>query len=401
MELVTPQIRTPKALEDLVAELRALRTFALDTEFIRERTYRPHLCLLQVATREKQVLIDPLAIEDLGPFIELVFDPEIEKIVHSGEQDMEIFYALGRRLPRNVYDTQIAAALAGLGESISYARLVEELLGKRLSKVETYTDWARRPLTPQQLTYALADVEHLHPVRDRLHAELEKRGRLDWLREELEVHEDRSRYEKDLGSLYRKVRAAAKLEGRELAVLRELAAWREEEAERMDRPRGRILLDESLVELARRSPTSRESIAAVRGIHPQLIRRSGDEIVRRVAKALELPPSEYPQPVERRSSDAEHSLVVDLLEVVLRSRAAEVEVAPGYLGSRKELAELARIGLDPESAAGDTGPLPILSGWRKKLVGDALLDLLRGRSHVAVDPEKARVEVVRREGETA
>jgi len=399
MELVTPQISTPKALEDLVAELRALRTFALDTEFIRERTYRPHLCLLQVATREKQVLIDPLAIEDLGPFIELVFDPGIEKIVHSGEQDMEIFYALGRRLPRNVYDTQIAAALAGLGESISYARLVEELLGKRLSKVETYTDWARRPLTPQQLTYALADVEHLHAVRDRLHAELEKRGRLEWLREELEVHEDRSRYEKDLASLYKKVRAAAKLDGRELAVLRELAAWREEEAERMDRPRGRILLDESLVELARRAPKSRESIAAVRGIHPQLIRRSGDEIVRRVAKALELPPSEYPQPVERRSSDAEHSLVVDLLEVVLRSRAAEVEVAPGYLGSRRELAELARMGLDPDSAPADVEPLPILSGWRKKLVGDALLDLLRGRSHVAVDPEKARVEVVRREGE--
>ena len=398
MEPVTPQIRTPKALEDLVAELRELGTFALDTEFIRERTYRPRLCLLQVATREKQVLVDPLAFEDLGSFIELIFDPGIEKIVHSGEQDMEIFYSLGRRLPRNVYDTQIAAALAGLGESISYARLVEELLGKRISKVETYTDWARRPLTPQQLTYALADVEHLHALRDRLHAELEKRGRLEWLREELEVHEDRSRYEKDPGSLYRKVRAAAKLEGRELAVLRELAAWREEEAERMDRPRGRILLDESLVELARRAPTSRESIAAVRGIHPQLIRRSGDEILRRVARALELSPSEYPLPVERRSSDAEHALVVDLLDVVLRSRAAEVEVAPGYLGSRKELAELARMGLDPDSGAAE--PLPILSGWRKKLVGEALLDLLRGRSHVAVDPEKARVEVIRRDGES-
>ena len=392
-----PQILTSKALEDLVAELRELRGFAMDTEFIRERTYRPRLCLLQVATREKQVLIDPLAIEDLGPFTELVFDPGIEKIVHSGEQDMEIFYSLGRRLPRNVYDTQIAAALAGLGESISYARLVEELLGKRLSKVETYTDWARRPLRPEQLTYALADVEHLYPLRDRLHVELESRGRLEWLREELEVHEDRSRYEKDLASLYKKVKAAAKLEGRELAVLRELAAWREEEAERMDRPRGRILLDESLVELARRAPRSRESIAAVRGIHPQLVRRSGDEIVRRVAKALELSPAEYPPPVERRSSDAEHSLVVDLLEVVLRSRAAEVEVAPTYLGSRRELAELARMGLDPDSGAAE--PLPILSGWRKKLVGDALLDLLRGRSHVAVDPRKARVEVVRREGE--
>lgn len=389
-------IRSASALESLVQELRALGRFALDTEFIREKTYRPQLCLIQVATPEKALLIDPFAITDLSPFLELIFDPGVQKVLHSGEQDMEIFFAMTRRIPANIFDTQVAAALSGRGESVSYARLVEDVTRKKLSKVETFTDWAKRPLTPQQVDYALDDVRYLHPVEVTLKRQLELMGRLDWLKDELGFYEDRSHYVKDPSRLYLKIRSAVKLEARELAVLRELAAWREAEAEQLDWPRGRVLLDESLVELARRAPTSLEAISAVRGIHPQLVKRCGQEILRRVQVARSLEPSQYPPPIERRASDHELSLVVDLLEVVLRARAAEAQIAPAYLASRKDLTELAR-----QELRGDKDPpleLPsLLVGWRRKLAGESLLELLRGNSQVLIDAAKAKVEVIRRD----
>lgn len=385
-------IQGASALADLCREIKALGRFALDTEFIRESSYRPQLCLLQIAVGDRVVLIDPFEHRDLSPFLELIFDPGVEKVVHAGDQDMEIFYASTRKIPANIFDTQVAAALAGRGESVSYARLVEDLVGVKLKKVETFTDWARRPLTEQQLSYALDDVRYLNDMRERLRRELEARGRLDWLADELKFYEEREHYARDPQTLYRRVKSASKLDPAELAVLRELAAWREEEAERMDRPRGRILLDETLVELARRAPTSPRSISEVRGIHPQLVKRSGEEIVRRVAKARRLRPEEYPLPLERRSSDEELSLIVDLLEVVLRARAAEAQVAPGYLGSRKDLTALARHVLRGEEAPSGEAP-QLLRGWRKRLAGDALIELLRGKSLVAVDPARAQVEV--------
>jgi ribonuclease D len=390
-------LREAKQLRDLARELRDLGSFALDTEFIREKTYRPRLCLVQIATREKAFLVDPFLVGDLTPLFELIFDSQVEKTVHAGEQDMEIFFALGRALPRNVVDTQVAAALAGHGESVSYARLVEQVLGVKLRKVETFTDWSKRPLTPEQIEYALDDVRYLHPLMAALKESLERSGRKEWLGEELKFYEDRSLYVKDPGELYKKVRAAVKLEPRELAVLRELTAWREEEAERMDRPRGRIILDEILVELSRRSPRSLDSIGAVRGIHPQLLRRSGHEILRRVERALSLPPSELPPPIERRADDPELSLVVDLLEVALRAQAAAAQIAPAYLGTRRDLAELAQLELkDGGSSEKERDQLRILSGWRRRLVGESLLLLLKGKSHIAIDHGGAKVEVVKR-----
>lgn len=389
-------IRTPSELASLATELKSVGRFALDTEFIREKTYRPQLCLVQIATVDKAVLVDPQVTPDLTPLLDLVFDPAVTKVVHAGEQDMEIFYALGRKAARSIYDTQIAAAMAGRGESISYARLVEELTGVRLSKVETFTDWSKRPLRPEQVEYALDDVRYLHRVESLLSSELEGLGRAEWLRDELEFYEAIGTYEKDPTRLYLKIRSAAKLDSRELAVLRELAAWREAEAQQIDWPRGRVLLDESLVELARRGPTTIEQIGAVRGIHPQLIRRSGAEILRRVAIARKLKPEDYPAPIERRANDTELSLVVDLLEVVLRARATQAKIAPAYLASRKDLSELARNVLRGEKELASTD-LALLNGWRRRLAGDALLELLRGDSHVAVNARKSEVEVVKRE----
>jgi ribonuclease D len=310
---------------------------------------------------------------------------------------MEIFFSLSRSVPANVWDTQVAAALAGRGESISYARLIEDLCGVRLRKVETFTDWSKRPLSKAQLEYALDDVRYLLEARRKLLAELEGLGRLEWLGDELRFYGERRSYEKDRATLYLRIRSAARLDAQELAVLRELAAWREEEAERQDWPRGHVLLDEALVELARRAPAKVEDIGRVRGIHPQLIRRAGAEIVRRVELARQLPPAEWPAPIERRGADDELSLVVDALEVVLRARAAANRIAPGYVASRKDLEELARRSLRPgDGRAAADRDLPILTGWRRELAGAALLDLLAGKSRIAIDAGRARVEVADR-----
>jgi ribonuclease D len=386
-------LRDPDALRDLAAELLALGSFALDTEFVREKYYRPQLCLIQVATREKSVLIDPIALPDLAPLVAVLADPSVEKIAHSGEQDMEGFFAAYDVVPRTVFDTQVAAALAGIGQQISYARLVETLTGVRIDKAETFTDWARRPLSARQLEYALDDVRHLYSLYDALRARLVALGRLEWLADELRSYEDRATYEKDPRDLYRKVKGASRLEPPQLAALRELAAWREKEAQSANRPRGRILRDELLVEIARRAPDDIESIAAVRGIHPGIVRRHGAAILRAVREARRLEPSAYPPPIVHAAEDEELARVVDLLEVVLRERAAEASIAPSYLGTRKDLEQLARSRLRAGEPAGEKPPA-ILDGWRGRLVGNALCALLEGRSHLAVDPDAGRVKVV-------
>lgn len=390
-------IKNPEMLQELVVDLRSRGSLALDTEFIREKTYRPVLCLIQIATPDETFIVDPFLVGELDGLLELVLDESVEKIVHAGEQDMEIFFAMNRQPPRGIFDTQVAAALAGQGDSISYQRLVDELLGLQIEKGETFTDWGKRPLTQRQVEYALNDVRYLYPLKNELVKRLEKLERLEWLSEELQFYENRSLYERDPEKLYKKIKGAVKLAPAKLVVLRELVAWREAEAERMDWPRGRVISDAALVELARREPATVEDVGLVRTIHPQLVNRSGKEIVSRVARARKVPASEYPPAIRKRAGDTELALVVDLLEVVLRTRAANAQIAPGYLGTRKELLELARQHLrrgGDEESGPERRALPLLSGWRKRIVGDALVALLEGRSRVAIDAATARVEEV-------
>ena len=376
-----------RGLEEVVGKVRDNGSFALDTEFIRERTYRPKLCLVQIATAHDAFIVDPLLLGDLTPLAELLSDPSVEKIVHSGEQDMEIFFRLRREVPHSIIDTQVAAAFAGYGERISYARLVEELLGVKLTKGETFTDWSRRPLSEQQLAYAADDVRYLYPAAGILRDKLERQGRWTWLLEELEFYADRASYEEAPEEIYRRVRTAAKLGSKELAVLRELAIWREEEAEARDWPRGKILQDEMLVELARRVPSTMESIGAIRGIHPQLVKRCGRQILLRVAKALDLPPDQLPAPLERSSEDPELSLALDLLELAVKEKAHEARIAPAYLSTRRDLADLLRCG--PGQA--DSASVRVLSGWRRSVVGESLLKILRGELKVGMARDGAKV----------
>jgi ribonuclease D len=389
----------PDELERTVAQLRAHGSFGLDMEFQRERTFRPRLQLVQVSTPDKAQLIDPLALPDLGPLWDLVADPSIEKIVHAGAQDMEIVYARSGFIPRNVFDTQVAAALLGMGDQIGYANLIGRVLSKRLKKGETITDWSIRPLSKAQLEYALDDVRYLHELRHRLWSRLVELGRETWLREELEHYEDRGTYEREAATLWTRVSRARSLDRRGLAVLRELAIWREEEAARRDEPRGRVIADETLVEVARRQPRSPEDLKPLRTLHPREVARSGTAICAAVRRGLAVPEDELPRFDSVEPEDERVSITVDLLEVVLRARALENEIAPSYLGTRADLSQLVhavRGGHSKRARRAAESPPLLLTGWRRDLVGDELVAFLEGRSALKIDEATGYVHAVPR-----
>jgi ribonuclease D len=388
-----PYIRDAQALAAYCAEWARESSLALDIEFRRERTYRAHLELIQVATPAGPAIVDPLAVPDLTPLYDLIANPAIEKILHAGSQDMEIYYAQTGRAPQNVFDTQIAAALIGLGDQIGYADLLWRILGVRIAKLETRTDWGQRPLTPGQIAYALDDVRYLHALRERLGEKLAAKGRAAWLAEELAHYEDPATYEADPHRLALRMPRVRSLNRRGLAVLVELAAWREVEAEARDEPRGYIVSDSLLVEIARRAPKRPEDLSALRGLHPRLIERSGRAIIAAVAAGLARSESEVPDLPPARADDPEGAVTLDLLEVFVRHRALEAEIAPRYLCTRQDLADLMET-----RAAGlrEDDQLPLRSGWRHELVGEGVEAILEGRLDLGVDARTGRVTLRKR-----
>ena len=387
-------IDTKRELERTVSRLRGHGSFGLDMEFQRERTFRPRLQLVQVSLPDEPLLIDPLALPDLDPLWDLVADPDIETIVHAGAQDMEIVFVRSGLLPRNVFDTQIAAALMGLGDQIGYANLISRMLHKRLKKGETVTDWAIRPLSPGQIEYALDDVRYLHEIRARLWARLKELGREGWLREEVEHYGHQGTYERDPETMWMRISRMRSLDRRGLTILRELAIWREEEAARRDEPRGRIVADETLVEIARRAPKRPEDMKPLRTLHPRELARSGPALVAAVAQGLARPESTWPELEPVKAEDERFSISVDLLEVVLRARALENEIAPSYLGTRADIAQLIHSTLEKQRG-GDEEPAPqLLAGWRRDLIGDELVAFLEGRASLRIDEATGFVHVV-------
>lgn len=389
-------VTTQHAFARICARIRLAGAFGMDMEFQRETSYYPKLHLVQLSIEDASgepdiVLVDPLAGLDLDPLYELVADPAVETVVHAGGQDVEIVHYFGKVIPAGVFDTQIAAGIAGFGEHPSYRTLVRSALGVRLTKAESRTEWSRRPLTPGQLTYARDDVVHLLPLRRKIGERLEQLGRTDWAAEEMAHYSERSTYERDAATLYLRLRRAATLDRRELAILRELCMWREQEAAGRDRPRGRVIADDVLVDLARRAPTSVEDLGVFRGLHPREIERSGEDVVRAVARAMELPRAEWPFAI-RDDRDGDVSSVVDLLEIVVRATARDAGIARAYLGNRQDLAELV------EHLRGKRSEPPaIWKGWRRHVVGDRLVRFATGRSLLGVDPATGKVHVVETE----
>jgi ribonuclease D len=366
-------VDTPAQLTDLCERLRGSSWVALDTEFMREKTYYAQFCLLQIANEDTIACIDPLAL-NLDPLLDLIYDPAVVKVMHSARQDLELLYDLRHAVPHPLFDTQVAATVLGYGDQVGYGALVQGMFGVDLDKSHTRTDWSQRPLDPRQLSYAADDVRYLAQIYLRQRKELESNGRLAWLADDFAELTDEYKYINSPLSAWRRIRQANTLKGVQLAVLSAVAAWREERAKAVNKPRKWILSDDVLLELARHMPTDMERLARIRGLEAQTIKRSGGDIVALIVESKHLPKEQWPHLDAPLRLDAKQEALVDALMAVVRMRGMENAVSPATLTTRKEL----------ESLILGQKDVAILHGWRGALVGRDLLALLEGELSLRV-----------------
>ena len=386
---VTPKppmlyVTDQSALETLCLTLKQSSRLALDTEFVGEDTFVPRLELIQVATATTAAVIDFPAVQakgSLDAFWELICDNKIEKIVHAGRQDLDLFATHAGQIPKPFFDTQIAAAMVGYGAQVAYANLVQRLHGTKLAKAHTFTNWSARPLSDDQIAYALEDVEFLLSIHTHLQDRLNSLGRLEWVGEEFARLEmavgEKSREPQER---YQRIRGWDTLKAKGAAVLRELAAWREAEARRRNVPRGRVMRDEVLLQLARHPPKSVSELRGLRGVHSSEVDRHGEHLLGTITSALALPPTAWPEVPRERKPDPESTGIVELLQAVLKARAAEEGIAPTMLATSSDLQTLVEA---KQNRA--TLDVPILRGWRRQLAGDLLLKVLDGAVTITVD----------------
>lgn len=382
---VPPLTSTTEALADACARLATHDFVTIDTEFMRETTYYPKLCLIQMASSEEIVLVDPQAERlDLAPFFALMADEKVTKVFHAARQDLEIIWQKGRVIPAPLFDSQVAAMVCGFGEQVSYESLASSLAGARIDKSSRFTDWSRRPLTEAQLVYAAADVTHLRVVYQKLMARITKNDRLPWVADEMAVLTNPRTYEVEPEEAWLRVKARIR-KPVERAVLIELAAWREREAQSRDVPRGRILKDDGLAEIAVAQPKSVEDLARLRSVPNGFERsRSGAEILEAVARGRARDPATIPEFETERSGG--NGALVQLLKVLLQSVAERNQVAPRLIASSDDIDRL---------AANSSGDVSVLKGWRHEVYGELALKLIRGE--VTLGLEKGRVVTVPRE----
>lgn len=384
---MTP-ITTTAELAAFCDKLKGQPFVAVDTEFMRETTYWPKLCLIQAAAPSAEAVIDPLAEGiDLEPFLVVMRDPSIEKVFHAARQDVEIFNNL-RAMPSPLFDTQVAGMAAGYGEQIAYDALVRQMLKIELDKSSRFTDWARRPLTDAQLTYALADVTHLAELYPTLKARLEKEGRLAWVTDEMGNLCDPANYDVDPENAWRRLKPR-KHTAKYLAVYRAVAAWRERTAQLRDQPRGRILKDEAIDEVATQAPTDASQLDRLRSVPKGFSgSRFGPDLLTAVRDALKDP--EGYAPVIERSRVAPSpaaGAVVELLKVLLKARAEDAGVASKLIATVSDLELIAN---------DDNAKTPALTGWRREAFGEDALKLKRGELALVLDGTRVRVVEVRR-----
>lgn len=357
------------------------RVLAVDTEFLREKTYYPKLCLIQVATHDESASIDPLVIDDLSPLAALLEDERITKIFHACTQDLEtILYAMGV-VAAPVFDTQLAAAFLGMRQQIGYGALVERYTGVHLPKADSLTDWSKRPLDTEQLTYAEDDVRFLPGIYDAMMTQLVAKNRLGWLMPEMEELTARSHFERLPEEAYLHLKRSASLTRRQLAVAREVCAWRERRAAERDVPRKWVVSDEILLETSKRSPKTVDRLRRIRGTE-QLSDREAEALVRAVLKGLTVAPATLPTPKRRERSSAEAEGAIDLMYALLRIISDRSGIAPQLIATREDLVDLA-VG---------RSDCRLKSGWRYELAGRQLERLLAGE--VGLTVKEGRVEVL-------
>ena len=383
-------IADSNGLTDLCRRLRESKHLALDTEFVGENSFVPRLELIQVAVEGLSAVVDVPAVGSLDCFREVLANFHIEKVVHGGKQDLELLHAIVGQVPAPVFDTQVAAAMVGYGTQVGYAQLVHRVVGIKLAKSHTFTNWSQRPLTQEQIAYALEDVHYLLPIREQLYSHLRRLGRLDWVKEEFTKLESSPTDEsRDPHNRYQRIRGWDDLRPRSLAVLRELAAWREGEARRRNIPRGRVIRDEVLLELARHAPSTPAGLRATRGLHPSEADRNGETLLGIIRQGLALPEIEWPKVPRVRRPEPEAAGQVDLLQAVLKTCAQSEEIAPSLLAGVSDLQVL----VDAKPTDRDKLDLPILRGWRRRLAGETLLRVLEGKTVVSVDSQTGKLRL--------
>jgi ribonuclease D len=364
---------------ELAAACKRLARFdvvTVDTEFMRETTYWPKLCIIQMASPEEAFIVDAEAPDlSLDPFFKLMGNEHVMKVFHAARQDIEIVYHRGGLIPHPVFDTQVAAMVCGFGDSVSYDQLVNRLTGAKLDKSSRFTDWSRRPLSERQIEYALADVTHLRDVYQALSARLEEQNRTEWVREEMEVLTSPGTYELTPEDAWQRLKMRIR-KPVELAILQEVAAWREREAQNRDVPRGRVIKDDAIYEIAQQAPTTPQALGQLRTVPRGFERsRAAEEILAAVKRALALPKDQLPRIPKHRPTANGNGAAVDLLKVLLKMISEEHGVASKIIATVDDL----------EAIAGDDGAdVPALHGWRRELFGETALRLKRGEIALAM-----------------
>jgi ribonuclease D len=359
---------------------RRAEYITVDTEFIRDKTYWPRLCVVQVAGSDEAVAIDALAEGlELAPLLDLLNDPSVLKVFHAARQDIEIFVNLTGKVPAPLFDTQIAAMVCGLGEQVGYDVLVQKLVGARIDKSSRFTDWARRPLSEKQLRYALDDVVHLRTAYEAMQKRLQRDDRLHWLEEDMAALTDPAVYRVEPDEAWRRLKSRS-TNARYLGILKEVAAWREREAQRRDIPRNRILRDEAMFEVASEAPRDADALAGMRGVGRGFAEgKLGPDLLAAVARGVALPESELPQ-VERSEPPPQGlGPLVDLLKVLLKMKCDAHDVAQRVVASSDDLERI---------AAEDDADVPAMKGWRRELFGNDALALKAGRLALAARGRK-------------
>lgn len=380
-------ITTSAELLQFCDTLADAEVIAFDTEFVSEHTFHPQLCLVQVAAGDRLAVIDPLTAGDLTPFWQRLSEPGQEVIAHSAREELRFCLRAVGRPPANLFDTQIAAGLIGLEYPAAYSSLVTRLLNVKLPKGETRTDWRRRPLSKRQIEYALQDVLHLPPLRDKLHQRLARHGRLDWMRVEMQAWQEQIEAEESR-ERWRRVKSVSGLSGRGLAVLRELWRWRNEQAQRRDCPARRVLRDDLLVELAKRQSADIKHIQSLRGMERGDLKRQLPAIAAAIQRGLALPEEQLPH-LGRKTSLPPFNLLGQFLATALGSICRDAHVAPGLVGSVQDVRDLIAWRLQTQGQLpGEPGEPPALAqGWREEVVGRVIEELLEGKLAIRiVDP---------------
>jgi ribonuclease D len=376
-------ITTTDDLAAFIDRIRDEEYVTVDTEFMREKTYYPQLCLVQVAGPNDAAAIDPLAPGiDLQPLFALMDDPKVLKVFHAARQDLEIFYHLTGKVPAPLFDTQVAAMVCGFGDSVGYETLITKLTPARIDKSSRFTDWSQRPLTDRQLTYALSDVTHLRPAYEKIRAKLARTGRAEWLADEMAILTEPATYRTEPEDAWKRLKVRTE-KPRFLAILKEVAAWREREAQRKDLPRNRVLRDEALVEIAAHAPTNADDLGRTRGLGSGMAQgRYGTEILAAVQTALAIPDAKLPRPEPRVEPPPGIAPIVELLRVLLKMVCDDNEVASRLVANSADLEAI---------AGNDDADVMALKGWRRELFGEAALKLKRGKLALAITGKKVKL----------